>query len=166
MPVNTHWIGRDRRLESEEGTLLDSSTANRDIAVVGLDYIGLRLATVLAEMDTTVIGVEKRSDVVDLLTAGIPHFSECGLAEALSRVTKSGRLVAAQQFHGNSQCETYIIAVGTPLTSDGVAREDMIQTATREVAANMRDGVSGELFGYIAAHRAARGDRETETASR
>ncbi len=113
---------------------------NRDVAIVGLGYVGLTLGTVLADAGYSVLGVEKRADVVDQTNQGIPHFSEVGLADALTRVTTSGKLLAAEQFDDSVSCDTYIITVGTPLSSDGVARIDMIEHATREVAANMRDG--------------------------
>jgi UDP-N-acetyl-D-mannosaminuronic acid dehydrogenase len=119
---------------------MDKPTAKHDVGVVGLGYVGLTLATAFAETGNSVVGVEKRPEVVDLTNQGIPHFSESGLQDALSRVTKSGRLVAARRFDDNSYCETYIITVGTPLSSDGIVRLDMIEAATREVAANMRDG--------------------------
>jgi UDP-N-acetyl-D-mannosaminuronic acid dehydrogenase len=111
-----------------------------DVGVVGLGYVGLTLATVLAEAGNKVIGVEKRSEVVDQTNAGIPHFSETGLQEALSRVVKSGSLVATERLDPEAVCDTYIITVGTPLSSDGIVRTDMIEAATREVTANMRDG--------------------------
>ena len=69
-----------------------------DIGVLGLGYVGLTLATVLAEVGRSVIGIEKRADVVDLTNQGVPHFSEMGLEQALSRVTSSGNLIAAQEF--------------------------------------------------------------------
>lgn len=111
-----------------------------DIGIVGLGYVGLTLATVLAEAGNAVIGVEKRADVVDLTNRGIPHFAEAGLGDALTRVTTSGKLVAEQQFADDIACDTYIITVGTPLSSDGRVRLDMIEAATRQVAENMRDG--------------------------
>lgn len=111
-----------------------------DIGVIGLGYVGLTLATVLAEAGYTVIGVEKRSEVVDQTNAGMPHFSETGLQEALSRVIKSGNLIAAERLDRQAFCDTYIITVGTPLSSEGLVRTDMIEAATREVSANMHDG--------------------------
>lgn len=111
-----------------------------DIGIVGLGYVGLTLATVLAEAGNTVIGVEKRPDVVDLTNRGIPHFAEAGLGEALTRVTTSGKLFAEQQFTDDITCGTYIITVGTPLSSEGSVRLDMIEAATRQVADNMHDG--------------------------
>lgn len=111
-----------------------------DVGIVGLGYVGLTLATVLADAGNTVVGIEKRSDVVDLTNQGIPHFSEAGLRDALTRVTTSGRLLAAQEFNPDSHCQTYIITVGTPLSSDGKVRLDMIEAASRQVAENMPDG--------------------------
>jgi UDP-N-acetyl-D-mannosaminuronic acid dehydrogenase len=117
-----------------------SLPANFDVGIVGLGYVGLTLATVLAEAGNSVIGIEKRKDLVELTNEGIPHFTETGLPDALAGVTKSGKLVAAEQFDDSFSCSTYIITVGTPLAPDGVARVDMIEAAARDIAANMRDG--------------------------
>ena len=114
--------------------------ANYDVGIVGLGYVGLTLATVLAEAGNTVIGVEKRPDIVNMTNEGTPHFTETGLPDALAGVTKSKKLVAAEKFDDSFSCDTYIITVGTPLSPDGVARVDMIESAARDIAENMRDG--------------------------
>ena len=114
--------------------------AKTDVEIVGLGYVGLTLATIMAEVGLRVLGIEKRSDVVTLTNAGKPHFSESGLSEAMSRVVESGHLRAREHFDSNASCDTYIITVGTPLAADGVARVDMIEAAARDIAANMRDG--------------------------
>ncbi len=111
-----------------------------DVGIVGLGYVGLTLATVLAESGSSVIGVETRPEIVEMTNQGIPHFTETGLPDALSGVTRSGKLRAAERFDGSFTCDTYIITVGTPLSADGVARVDMIEAAARDIAANMRDG--------------------------
>lgn len=114
--------------------------AKFDVGIVGLGYVGLTLATVLAEAGNSVIGIEKRDDLVEMTNKGVPHFTEAGLPDALAGVTKSKKLVAARAFDDSFTCDTYIITVGTPLAPDGVARVDMIETAARDIAANMRDG--------------------------
>ena len=111
-----------------------------DVGIVGLGYVGLTLATVLAECGFKVFGVEKRQDVVDSTNLGIPHFSEVGLSEALKRVTGKKLLQAKEQFDKTVNCKTYIITVGTPLDQNGHARSDMIVRASEEVANNMDDG--------------------------
>ena len=114
--------------------------ANYDVGIVGLGYVGLTLATMLAEAGNSVIGVEKRPDIVGMTNEGIPHFTETGLPNALSGMVKFKKLVAAEQFDNSFSCDTYIITVGTPLSADGVARVDMIEQAARDIAENMRDG--------------------------
>ncbi len=114
--------------------------ANYDVGIVGLGYVGLTLATVLAEAGNTVIGVEKRLDLVEMTNQGIPHFTEPGLPDALAGVTRFKKLVAAERFDNSFSCDTYIITVGTPLSTQGVARLDIIEHAARDIAENMRDG--------------------------
>lgn len=114
--------------------------ANYDIGIVGLGYVGLTLATVLAEAGYSVIGVEKRPELVAMTNEGKPHFTETGLPDALSGVTRSKKLVATERFDSGFTCDTYIITVGTPLSTAGVARTDMIEAAARDIAENMRDG--------------------------
>jgi UDP-N-acetyl-D-mannosaminuronic acid dehydrogenase len=111
-----------------------------DVGVVGLGFVGLTLATVLAEVGHRVLGIERREEVVELTNKGVPHFSEAGLPAALSRVVNSGGLLARTKLDPDVVCRTYIITVGTPLGPDGLARVDMIEAAAREVAANLTDG--------------------------
>jgi len=114
--------------------------AKYDIGIVGLGYVGLTLATVLAEAGNSVIGVEKRAELVEMTNAGVPHFTETGLPDALAGVTQSKKLVAAEAFDEGFSCDVYIITVGTPLSPEGVARLDMIEAAARDIASNMQDG--------------------------
>ncbi len=111
-----------------------------DVGVIGLGYVGLTLATVMAEVGLKVVGIEKRREVVDQTNAGKPHFSETGLEEALTRVTTSNMFVAHETLDPDSHCDAYVITVGTPLGPDGKARLDMIEAASRQVAENMQDG--------------------------
>jgi len=108
-----------------------------NVAVIGLGYVGLTLATVMADAGFKVIGVEKREDIVRLTNAGEPHFTEPGLADAMKRALAAGSLMARQSINQAHQCGTYVITVGTPLNASGIARIDMVEAATREVAASM-----------------------------
>ena len=110
-----------------------------DVCVVGLGYVGLTLATALADLGFSVLGVEQRQDVVDMTNAGKPHFSEAGLEQMLTAVTQSGALLATQDIPTGSYSDIYIITVGTPLGPDGQARLDFIERATGSVAENMHD---------------------------
>jgi UDP-N-acetyl-D-mannosaminuronic acid dehydrogenase len=111
-----------------------------DVGVVGLGYVGLTLATALADVGLNVLGIERREEVVDQVRAGKPHFSEVGLSRVLETVVANGAFVARSSFEPGDTCAAHIITVGTPLGPDGIARLDMIENATAEVAKSMPDG--------------------------
>lgn len=118
---------------------MNQSRENR-VCVIGLGYVGLTLATVMAEAGFEVIGIEKRESIVKLTSQGIPHFTEPGLADAMARVVSSGSLKASTGVEGIDPCDTYIITVGTPLNREGIARLDMVEAATHEVSNAMPPG--------------------------
>lgn len=111
-----------------------------DVGIIGLGYVGLTLATALADSGLKVLGVERRQDVVDKTNAGKPHFHEQGLEYMLKSVLKKGNLRATTSLAPEINCKVYIITVGTPLGPDGAARLDFMRNAASEVASNMRDG--------------------------
>jgi UDP-N-acetyl-D-mannosaminuronic acid dehydrogenase len=111
-----------------------------DVGVVGLGYVGLTLATALADAGLRVLGVEKREDVAALIRSGKPHFAENGLEEIMRGVIADGRLEVQHDFGPEDCCDTYIITVGTPLDAQGRARLDMIENAAAQVARSMPDG--------------------------
>lgn len=113
-----------------------------DVGIIGLGYVGLTLATALAKTGLTVLGVEKRQEIVDLTNRGTPHFKENGLNEQLQAVVKSKNLVSVSEFAPDTSCDVYILTVGTPLNIDGTPRLDMIQAATKQVAENMQNGAA------------------------
>lgn len=119
------------------------SDANVRVGVIGLGYVGLTLGVALAQQGVKVIGVERRPEVVDLTRRGVPHFSETGLAEALSAVVEDGLFEAVETLDGQSACDYYVITVGTPLdTATHLPRLDMIEAASRQVADHLRDGAT------------------------
>jgi UDP-N-acetyl-D-mannosaminuronic acid dehydrogenase len=116
------------------------SAMSVDVHVIGLGYVGLTLAATLADIGLTVVGVERRKEVVNGTNAAKPHFSEEGLEALLADVVSSGRLKAVGSLDPSESSQIYIITVGTPLGSDSRVRTDFIESATQEVAGNMPDG--------------------------
>lgn len=111
-----------------------------DVGVIGLGYVGLTLATALADVGLRVLGLEKRADIVEVVRGGRPHFQENGLEDIMRGVIADGKLEVRQEFEPNDCCNVYIITVGTPLDLGGHARLDMIENAARAVAQSMPDG--------------------------
>jgi UDP-N-acetyl-D-mannosaminuronic acid dehydrogenase len=113
------------------------------VAVIGLGYVGLTLGVALARRGVKIVGVERRPEVVESTNRGVPHFSEVGLADALSTVIRSGLFEATESLDGFEPCEYYIITVGTPLSSEsGEPRLDMIETAAGQVAGHFPNGAT------------------------
>ena len=119
---------------------MTSYRTDERIAVIGLGYVGLTLATVMAEVGYDVTGVEARPEVVNLTNSGQPHFAESGLSKSLSRVVGASKLRATTTLDQFEPFDVYIITVGTPLDENGTARLDMIERASRQVASHMADG--------------------------
>ena len=64
------------------------------VSVVGLGYIGLPTAAVLASRKIRVIGVDVNQDTVDIINAGNVHIIEPGLDILVEKAVKSGFLKA------------------------------------------------------------------------
>jgi UDP-N-acetyl-D-mannosaminuronic acid dehydrogenase len=109
------------------------------ICIMGLGYVGLTLAVVMAEVGFDVQGVEIRDDVVRDLARGKPHFHEPGLAGRLARVLKSGRLSVSQHIPADFDASVYVVTVGTPLDGAGKVRVGMVVNVVREIAEHLKD---------------------------
>ena len=115
-------------------------TVDNKVCVLGLGYVGLTLAAVMADVGYEVTGVEIRKPVVDMTMRAEPHFHEPGLGQMLKRVVAAGRLNCVTRIPENCDAGIFIVTVGTPLAADGKARLDMVENVAREVAKNINDG--------------------------
>jgi nucleotide sugar dehydrogenase len=112
-----------------------SSDARPTVSIVGLGYVGLTLAVVMAERGFHVTGVEIDDSILRALTQGRPHFHEVGLSVRLESVLRRGNLRIVERLAGGAEAtDVYVISVGTPLGPDGKPRVDMVERVTREIA--------------------------------
>lgn len=107
----------------------------RTICVVGLGYIGLPTAVVLAQVGHRVIGVDVSQDRVELINQGSLPFVEHGLGTALRDVVSSGALVAQSEV---SSADIFIIAVPTPIIDDRRADLSYVEDAGRAIAPHLK----------------------------
>lgn len=82
------------------------------ICVLGLGYIGLPTAAVLSTHGYSVIGVDVKASVVDIVNYGGIHIEEPGLQTLVQAAYKSGNLRAQSS---PEAADVFIIAVPTPL---------------------------------------------------
>ncbi len=80
------------------------------ISVIGLGYIGLPTALMLAASGNEVIGTDKSNAVVDSLNRSELTFSEDGLEDLFNRAVSSGITFTTEY----PSADVYIIAVPTP----------------------------------------------------
>lgn len=107
------------------------------VSVVGLGYIGLPTAAVLAEAGHQVIGVDVVADVVQTINAGRIHIVEPGLQEMVERNVTAGRLRAVER---PEEADTFLIAVPTPFKGDHEPDLRFVESAAKAVAPVLRPG--------------------------
>ena len=104
------------------------------VTVVGLGYVGLTAAAVIANLGHKVLGVEKDETRLSKLMAGDTGMYEPGLDELLHKGLKNGQL---QLTHTSDEAregrDTVVIAVGTPSMPDGSADISQVLEAVRWV---------------------------------
>lgn len=112
------------------------------IGVIGLGYVGLPVAAVFADIGYQVIGVELKSDRVELINDGLSPIEGCepGLAELLERVVGAGKLRATTDYVSLSDADVVLIAVETPVGEDHVPRFEALSSALRSLGPVLRDG--------------------------
>ena len=103
----------------------------RSLAVIGLGYIGLPTAVVLAQHGWSVVGVDVSRKAVDAVNAGRLHFVEEGLESALAEVASAGTLRAQLEV---PHADVYIVAVPTPFRGDHEADLSYIESAADAIA--------------------------------
>ncbi|MFW0111562.1 UDP-N-acetyl-D-mannosamine dehydrogenase [Rothia sp. CCM 9416] len=110
---------------------------NKNIAFIGLGYIGLPTAVVLAQSGARVIGVDINPATVESISKGRVTIVEPGLDQALTSALASGNLTVTTQV---PPADTYIIAVPTPFTEQKDGDLSYIMAAASSIAAQLRGG--------------------------
>ncbi|MDN6176709.1 MAG: UDP-N-acetyl-D-mannosamine dehydrogenase [Brevibacterium sp.] len=101
------------------------------VAVIGLGYIGLPTAAVLASSGADVVGVDINQEAVDVINAGQVPFVEPDMATTVAGVVSQGYLKATTETpHAN----TYIVAVPTPFAEGHKPNLSYIETAGKQIA--------------------------------
>ncbi len=113
----------------------------KNIAVVGVGYVGLVTGTCLADLGNRVTCLDISQERIDNLKKGILPIYEPGLEEIVRRNVKAGRLSFttsyAEAINGNGgtdPAEFAFIAVGTPSAVDGAADLEYVRAAAESIA--------------------------------
>jgi len=107
------------------------------VTVVGLGYIGLPTAAVIASRGMRVTGVDVNADIVKTVAAGAIHIAEPDLDGLVQKVVSSGSLTATTEV---APANVFIIAVPTPITSTRSPDMDSVVAAAESIASVLRPG--------------------------
>ncbi|SHE50331.1 UDP-N-acetyl-D-mannosaminuronic acid dehydrogenase [Arenibacter palladensis] len=101
-----------------------------EVVMIGLGYIGLPTAALIAQNKTYVHGVDVNPKVVETINAGKIHIIEPELDEAVANAVAEGFLKAATS---PVEANTYLIVVPTPFKAKNEPDISFVEAATRAV---------------------------------
>ncbi len=107
------------------------------IAMIGLGYIGLPTAAILASRGKQVIGVDINQQAVDTINQGNIHIVEPDLDIVVRSTVTTGNLRATTQAE---PADCFIIAVPTPFKGDHVPDLSYIEAAAKTIAPVLEAG--------------------------
>ena len=107
------------------------------VVMMGLGYIGLPTAALIASRGLQVLGVDIYEKVVDIINEGKIHIVEPDLDGLVHHVVKKGYLKAAAI---PTTAEVYLIAVPTPFKDDHVPDISYVLAATKSIIPTLEKG--------------------------
>lgn len=110
------------------------------IAILGLGYVGLPLATVFAEAGFHVVGIDPIQSKVDSINRGESYIQDVP-TEQVARLVKDGCLKATSDVSALRDADAVSICVPTPLRKTGDPDLSYIVAATESVAQHVHPGM-------------------------
>ena len=109
----------------------------KSVCVLGLGYIGLPTASILASNGYRVYGVDVSPKIVEIINNGDIHIEEPGLKTLVKAAINSGNLKA---YNTPQEADVFIIAVPTPINEDKKADLSYIEIAANSIVDKLKPG--------------------------
>lgn len=109
----------------------------KQIAVLGLGYVGCVTAACLASLGHRVLGIDRDQHKVDNVLKGSAPFYEPGLEQLVGDGVDSQRLSASSSAEGIANVDIALICVGTPSEKNGNLGLAQLRRAIEEIAAQV-----------------------------
>jgi UDP-N-acetyl-D-mannosaminuronic acid dehydrogenase len=119
---------------------------NKKIAVIGMGYVGIPAAVLLADAGYNVTGIQRRSQrsgwKIDWLNQGRCPIggNEPELPEMLQRVVRDGRFAVVDDYSVLADVDIVLIDVQTPVDEAHVPKYESLREASRQVGEYLRPG--------------------------
>jgi UDP-N-acetyl-D-glucosamine dehydrogenase len=109
------------------------------IAVIGLGYVGLPLATVFAESGIEVVGIEAVAERCAEINAGRSYIQDVS-SDVLRKMVDKGLIHATTDYAATEDCDADIICLPTPLSANREPDLTLVKDATEMLAGHLRRG--------------------------
>lgn len=113
------------------------SDSDLQVVVLGLGYIGLPTAAVIARTGVSVLGIDVSERVVETVNSGKVHIEEVDLDGLVSGVVARGNLRASLQIE---PADVFVIAVPTPFAENHAPNIGYVLKAATTVATVLKAG--------------------------
>lgn len=110
---------------------------SQSVVTIGLGYIGLPTAALIANNGIQVHGVDINQNVVDIINAGKIHIVEPSLDEAIAKAVSEGYLKADTK---PVKADTYLIVVPTPFKGNYEPDISYVKAATTAILPLLKEG--------------------------
>ena len=107
------------------------------VCMVGLGYIGLPTAAIMASRGLKVVGVDVNQEAINIINEGKVHIVEPDLDIVVRSVVTTGNLRATNQAE---PADAFLIAVPTPFKDDHVPDLSFIRSAAETIAPSLETG--------------------------
>ena len=108
-----------------------------EVVMIGLGYIGLPTAALIASKQVNVFGVDINESVVNTINQGKIHIVEPELDSAVENAVAQGYLKAGTK---PKEANTYLIVVPTPFKDKNVPDISFVEAATKGIIPLLKEG--------------------------
>ena len=119
---------------------------NPEVVMIGLGYIGLPTAALIAQNETFVHGVDINPKVVETINKGQIHIVEPELDIAVANAVKKGFLKASTK---PIQASTYLVVVPTPFKAKNEPDISFVESATKAIIPLLKEDDYEELIALL-----------------
>src|SRR5438045_2889239 len=110
-------------------------TEGKDVAVLGLGYVGCVTAACLADLGHRVIGADRDGNKLRNIVSGHAPFYEPGLERLVATNVSAGRLsVTASTAEAIEDADVALVCVGTPSERNGNISVDQLRRVAQDMA--------------------------------
>jgi nucleotide sugar dehydrogenase len=109
------------------------------VGIIGLGYVGLPLAMLIANKGKTVIGYDLSQEKVGILLNGRSYIEDLN-GDEVAQAIASGRFTPTFQAEDLKECTTFVICVPTPLDVFGEPDLSAVISATQQVFPLLKKG--------------------------